>query len=351
MKLMRTIYPLTLAILALASIATGATTVTTPPVGAMTYSFPATISLTSSYISVPLTSAPIYAGAVDSFTSATVTFAGTPLTAGALAQSGSPYFLRFQSGTQAGRSLLVTANTANTVTVDVSNNSDQTTNLDASGFSVAASDQVQIFPGDTLASFFGDNTTGNPLIIVGASAPLSADTVGIYNKNLAKQDAYFFSTSLGYWRSSTSTANKNGLVLYPDASLVLARRAGRAALSFTVLGDVPAVAPKIKTAGSNQVVYACNPYPVDMTLGYLNLSNWTKSNSALQADTIGVYNSSLAKTDAYYQKLDGTWRKSGDAVNDKSSFVFPTGSAIIFLKRGAVSGATSFLSFPLPYSL
>lgn len=347
---MRTISALTSAILAVASLAMADTTVTTDPVGYMTYSFPATTSVTSSYLSVPLTNAPIYSGAVASFTSTTVTFADTPFTAGALAQSGSPYFLRFQSGTQVGRSVLVTANTANSVTVDVTNNSSQTTNLDTSGFSVAAGDLVQIFSGDTLASFFGDNTTGNPLLIVGAAGPLSADTVGIYNKNLAKQDGYYFSTSLGYWRSNASTENKNGVVLYPDATFCLTRRSGRAALSFTVVGDVPAVAPKIKTIGSNQFIYGVNPYPVDMTLGTLNLSNWTKSNSALSADTISFYNSALAKTEAYYQKLDGTWRKVGNTITDQSSFPIPAGSLLGILKRGAVSGSTSFISSALPYT-
>lgn len=347
---MRTVCALTFSIFALASMSMGATTVTTAPVGAMTYSFPATTQLTSSYISVPLTNAPIYSGTFASFTSTTINFAGTPFTAGELAQAGSPYFLRLQSGTQAGRCLLITANTVNSVTVDVTNNSSQTTNLDTSGFSVALGDQVQIFPGDTLASFFGDNTTGNPLILVGAAGALSADTVSIYNKSLAKQDAYFFSTSLGYWRSTTSTENKNGVVLYPDAAFGLTRRAGRAALSFSVVGDVPVVTPKIKTAGSNQAVYGANPYPVDLTLGTLNLVNWTKSNSALSADTISVYNSSQAKMDTYYQKLDGTWRKVGDTITDQSPFVVPAGSLLGFLKRAAVSGSASFISSPLPYN-
>ncbi len=329
-------------------------TATTNPVGAMTYSLAATSSLTNTYISVPLTDSPIFSGAVASFGSTTVTFSGTPFVAGALSQSGSPYFLRFQSGAQAGRTMLITANTADTVTVDVTNNSAQTTNLDASGFSVAANDTVQIFLGDTLASFFGSATDTNGYLtgvaLKGAASVLSADTVSIYNRIMARQDAYFFSTTLGYWRSSASTTNQNNLILYPDTSFAITRRSGRPALSFTVLGDVPVVPPKIKTAGGNLPVYGSNPFPVDMTLGTLNLANWTKSNSVLSADTIAVYNSTLAKMDAYYQKLDGTWRKSGDTSTDQSSFVLPAGSFVGFVKRGSVSGSSSFLSATLPYS-
>ncbi len=351
---MKKLLPLFLAAAAVLTHSAFGQTATTTPVGAMTYTLPATSSLTSNYLSVPLTDSPVFSGAVQSFGATTLTFSGTPFVAGALAQSGAPHFLRFQSGTQAGRTILITANTANTVTVDVTNNSGQATNLDASGFSVAANDAVQIFQGDTLASFFGSSVDANGYLtgvgLKGAAGVLSADTVSIYNRIYAKHDAYFFSTALGYWRSSTSTVNQNGVILYPDTSFGITRRASRPALSFTVLGDVPVVAPKIKTAGNNQAVYGANPFPVDMTLGTLNLSNWTKANSVLSADTLNIYNSTLAKMDTYFQKLDGTWRKSGDANTDKSSFVIPAGSLVGFLKRGTVSGASSFLSSPLPYT-
>jgi uncharacterized protein (TIGR02597 family) len=331
---------------------------TTTPVGAMTYTINATAAVpVSTYISIPLTDSPVYSGAVLSFGNATVTFTGTPFVGGALAQSGSPYFLRLQSGLQAGRTMLITANTADTTTVDVTNNSAQSTNLNVSGnFTVAVGDAVQIFAGDTLASFFGSTanaTTGylNGVALRGAAAPLQADGVSIYNRVTAKQDSYYFNTTLGYWRSGTSAVNANATILYPDASFTILRRASRPALSFTVLGDVPAAAPKIKTAGSNSAVYGGNPYPVDMTLGTLNLVNWTKANTQLSADTLAIYNPITAKTDSYYQKLDGTWRKSGDTTTDKSSMVIPAGSQVGYLKRGAVSGGGSFLSSPLPYSL
>lgn len=251
--------------------------------------------------------------------------------------------------------MLVTANTANTVTVDVTNNSSQATNLDSSGFSVAANDTVQIFAGDTLASFFGSSVDVNSYLtgvaLKGAASALSADAVSIYNRITAKQDGYFFSTTLGYWRTTTSAVNQNGVVLYPDTSFAITRRASRPALSFTVLGDVPVVAPKIKTPGGSQSVYGGNSFPVDVTLGSLSLANWTKANSALSADTISIYNPILAKMDGYYQKLDGTWRKVGDANTDRSSLVIPAGSFLGFLKRASVSGSGSFLSSPLPYSL
>ncbi|MCX6970661.1 MAG: TIGR02597 family protein [Verrucomicrobia bacterium] len=328
---------------------------TTTPVGAMTYTFNATVGLVNTYMSVPLTDTPVFSGPVQSVGNATLTFSGTPFVANALAQAGSPYFLRLQSGAQIGRTMLVTANTGNSTTVDITNNTSQSTSLTSGNFTVAAGDMVQIFAGDTLGSFFGTTanaTTGylNGIALMGNATLARADTVSIYNRVTARQDAYFFSTTLGYWRTGSSTVNANGVILYPDASLGITRRAGRPTISFTVLGDVPAVAPKIKTAGNNQPVYGANPFPVDMTLGTLNLVNWTRNDLLARADTINIFNPLLAKMDTYYQKADGSWRKSGDTITDQSSFSLPAGSAVGFLKRGAVSGSGSFLGAALPYT-
>jgi len=327
---------------------------TTTPVGAMTYTLNATVGVVNTYLSVPLTDSPVYSGAVLSVATARLGFTGTPFVAGALAQSGAPYFLRLQSGLQAGRTLLITANTANTTTLDVTNNTSQATDLTTGNFTVAVGDAVQIFAGDTLGTFFGTtaNATGylSPVALMGNATLARADTVSIYNRMTAKQDTYFFSTALGYWKTGSSAANANGMILYPDASFGITRRSNRPTISFTVLGDVPVAAPKIKTAGNNQPVYGANPFPVDMTLGTLNLVNWTKNDLLARADTINIFNPLLAKMDTYYQKANGTWRKSGDAVTDQSLFPIPAGSGIGFLKRGAVSGSGSFLGATMPYT-
>lgn len=349
---MKKLLPLFLAAAAVLTHSAFGQTATTTPVGAMTYSFPATTQLTGSYISIPLTSPPVYSGVVQSLTATTLTFSGTPFTEGGFSQAGAPYFLRFQTGAQTGRTILVTANTSNTVTLDVTDNSSQTTNLNTSGFAVAPGDAVQVMPGDTLASFFGDNTIENPLVLVGAAGALAADTVSIYSKTTGRFESYFFSTSLQRWRSTTaSTLSKNDTVIYPESSIGIGRRSGRPPLAITVTGDVPTVAGKSKTVGGTQGIYTSSRFPVDMTLSQLNLTNWTKSNSALSADTLSIYNTTSGKWDGYYQKLDGSWRKIGNAVVDESGFVIPAGISIGLLKRGSVSGSTSYISASIPYSL
>lgn len=349
---MKGILPLLFATAALA-ISAHAQNATTTPVGAMTYTFPATTQITSKYISIPLTNSPAFSGAVSSFSTNSITFSGTPFTAGALTQAGSPYFLRFQSGAQAGRCILVTANTSDTVTVDVTDNSAQTTNLNTSGFSVAVDDRVQIIPGDTFASFFGDNTQGNSVWLTGTDGLYTnADTIAVFNKATSKFDVFYFKLSSGFWRPATgASVNVNNRIIYPESCVLITRRANRPLVSITVLGEVPTVAPSTKTTGGAAAVYSSNRYPVDLKLSQLSISGWTKKDLYFQGDNIAVYNTTNSKFDIYYQKLDGSWRRVGDNVSDQSNFVIPAGQGVLITKRGTVSSGTSFLTGALPYSL
>ena len=329
-----------------------AQTAATVPVGVMSYSFPATSQLTSTQISVPLMASPVFAGKTSAVAANSVTLASSAFQAGEFAATGSPHYLRITSGAQSGRMLLILSNTADTITVDVSDNSSQATNLTQANFSVAVGDSAQIVPGDTLATFFGDNSQGNPLAFAGAASALSADTIGIYNRISLKNDIYFYNTNLGRWVLNGSTANVgNTVILHPHSSITITRRSGRPATSIAVLGEVPAIPPLTKTSGGGQVVYSSTRYPVDMTLGSLSFSNWTQSNSALSADTVSIYNPTILKNDVYYKRLDNSWRKVGDAANDQTATVIPAGSAIVLLKRASVANASSFLSSPLPYNL
>jgi len=327
--------------------------VTTVPVGAMTYTFPATTQVTTTYISIPLTNPAVYTLPVASLTANTITFSGTPFPSGGLAQTGSPFFARIATGAQAGRTMLITANTTSTITVDSTDNSSQTTGLDTSGWALAAGDRIEIIVGDTLGSLLGDNTSGNPVVFVGASSSFSADIVGVYNKATTKFDTYFFSTTLGYWRSTaTSTTNVNSLVIYPENSIQVSRKAGRSQTALLLVGDVPALAPFIKVTGSNSTIYSGSRFPVDVTLSQLQLTNWNKSNSMFSADTLSIYNTATTKFDVYYQKIDGTWRLSTNSTTDQSGVVIPATSSIGMTKKGTVSNSTSFVySAALPYTL
>lgn len=329
---------------------TAQTTVTTVPVGIITWSMPAVTQTSSFFFSLPLLNQSEGVYQVASLTTNTITVTGTPWTAGSLAQSGAPYFVRFISGVEKGRMILVTANTTNSLTVDITDNSSQSTPLNTTGFAVVAADTFEVVAGDTLASIFGDNMAGNPVQLVGDALLFKADTVSIYNKATALYDTYYFNTTNGYWRSSTDAFSKNNLVIYPESTIGINRRAGRPALNFVITGKVPDVAPLIKVQGS-KAIYSSTRFPADMTLAQLSLSNWTKSNTLFGADTLSIYNRTTSLNDTYYQKLDGTWRKSGDSVTDQSGYVLGAGTSVILFKRIAVSGAASYVAATMPYAL
>jgi uncharacterized protein (TIGR02597 family) len=339
-------------LLAALSTPTFAQSVATTPVGVMTYTFPATSQITTNYISIPLYNPSIYSGAVSSLNATTINFTGTPFTAGSLAQVGSPFFAKISSGSQAGRTCLIISNTVNSITLDTTDNSSQTTDLNLSGWSLAINDRIEIVPGDTLGSLFGINTTQDPLLFTAGTSTLNSDLVAFYSKAQSRLISYFFSTAQGYWRTSQSTQNQNNLVIYPENAIVIVRRSGRAQTSLTITGVVPDVAPLTKVTGSVATVYVGSRVPVDTTLAALSLTNWTKSNSNLTADIVGIYNSASGRFDSYFQRLDNNeWRRTTSGAQNQSNFVIPAGSGILLVKRSSVTNQNSFISSPLPYTL
>lgn len=326
--------------------------VTTTPVGAVVLSFPSTTQVTTAYISLPLSNPSVFKASASSVGSNTITFTGSLFTAGQLAQAGSPYFARIASGLQTGRTMLITANTSDTITVDTTDNSSQVTPLNDIAWALTAGDRIEIIVGDTLASIFGDNTVSKPLVFQGGGV-LGSDKVGLFNKTNTKYDAYYFNTSLGRWTSTLNSAvNANNLVLYPESVIQIVRGSGRASTSLTLIGDVPAIAPLVKTVGSNTTVHTAYRFPVNTTLGSLNLSVWATGNTLLaQSDRLGIYDPTNGKFDSYYQRTDGTWRLSLDANTDRSTVVIPAGSIVTLNKKASVSGQTSFITMGLPYTL
>lgn len=339
-------------VLAMMPLFSNAQTVTTVPVGAMTYTFPATSQTTTTYISIPLTNPSVYTLPVASFTANTITFSGTPFPAGGLAQAGSPFFARIATGAQAGRIILVTANTTSAITVDTTDNSSQTTGLDTSGWALAAGDRVEIIVGDTLASLFGDNTVSNPLIFAGSTSPFSADSIGLYNKTTGKTDNYYFNTASGYWRLLTANVNSNTVIIRPEVAINITRLFGRSQVLLTVTGDVPYLPHLTKVTGGSTSVFTGSRYPVDMKLSSFSYTGWVKSNSVFSADTVNIYNPVTGKFEVYFQRLDNSlWNKVGSGTTDQSNVTISGGAGYSITKTGAISGGSSFFNKALPYTL
>ena len=330
-------------------------TLNTAPQGVVVVSLPATGvgQNSTTYCSLPFTGTPVYSGTVSAVTANTISVADStaPWTAGGLSTAAQPYFVKFLTGVEEGRIILITSNATNTLTLDTTDNSIQTVALTTTAFAVASGDTFEIVPGETLGTLFGLNTSGAPLVLNGGTIVLTSDTVGIYVPSLARSVAYFFNTTAGFWEQSGLTQSANNTIIYPYSGFTITRRQSEAALSITLMGQVPEVSGLAKSVGSNTIVYGSTGYPVNMTLSQLQLGpNWKTGTSVLTADTIAIYDSALARYDAYYQLPNSTWRKSGDTVDDQSSFVIPAGTEIGILQRSSVSGATSFLQSAIPYT-
>jgi uncharacterized protein (TIGR02597 family) len=304
-------------------------------------------------VSLPLTNTATYTGSVSAVTSNTISVGDSPAPfTTSLATAGSPYFVKFLSGSEMGRVMLIKANTASTLTLDTTDDTIQTVSLTTSGFSVADGDSFEVFPAETLASMFGTNTAQNPLVLNGATSLNSADTISVYNSTLLRFQSFYFNTAAGYWEQGLSTANANNTVLYPYGALTIKRRATNSDTSFVLAGRVTEVPILTKTTGNGSVVFCSTGYATDMTLSQLQYgANWVTGADMTTANTISLWNPTLSRFDTYYQRPDSTWRKELDPVTDVSNTVVAAGSSMAVLERAGVSGASSFLQTPMPYSL
>lgn len=325
------------------------------PAGYMTWSFPATTatSTTTTYLNIPLSDDISFASTVvaGGVTSTTLTIAGAMWANGQLATVATPCFVRITSGLQEGRIAFITANTSNTITVDVSDNSVLNTAFDAPGFAVAPGDRVEVFQGDTLASLFGDGSAQNPLPSnwVGAAMPFQADTISVFNPVTNRFDGYYFNTTRSAWNQSGSSMTFNNALLRPGSCLCVYRRSNRQAVTIILFGHAPVVSPLIKSTGSNSVQYSSTRFPTDMKLSELNLSNWTTGTQST-ADTISIYNSLTQRWDGYYQLTTGQWRSNSNATVDRSNVIIPAGAAVAILRHGVVANQTSYIEVSMPYS-
>jgi len=316
----------------------------TPPVGVIVYTL---ANGTTTSLGVPVLGEAVFSGKVSAVTTNTLSTTDATWTAGQFAQSGAPYFALLLSGGQTGRCFLVTANTASSVTLEIG-----TTNLNGDAtspdFSVAAGDRFEIFPGDTLATLFGDGTVTNPVQLQKGTSAFSADTVQIFNG--VKWVPYFFHLTNNCWVNATATGtNQNNLVLYPDAGLLVARRGPTTTIAIP--GRAPTTSLVTRIAGGTTSSVAVR-FPTDTTLGALNFSGpgtWVASDVALSADRVNLYNG--VKWVAYYKTVTGSiWRQVGGDDSDQGGKVIPAGSSVLIQKQGSAADSASFFSQALPYS-
>jgi len=307
----------------------------------------------TNYLSLPLTNNTTYTSSVTAVTTNTISVGDTPAPFTTnLATSASPYFVKFLSGSEMGRVLLITANTTSSLTLDTTDHvSGSPVLLSTSGFSVQAGDTFEIFPGDTLASVFGAGTTQSPLLLTGATNVTSSDTVSLFTTASAPATTYYFNATAGFWEQYGTKVSANNTIIYPYSAFTITRRNNHPDMTLVLGGRVTSVVADTKVISSG-TVFTSTHYAADIKLSQLQFgSNWVTGSSVTTADTLSVWNAAMGAFDTFYQKPDSTWRKYPDAVTDQSNFSIKAGTVTTIGKREIVAGAATFLQSPLPYSL
>ncbi len=342
-----------LAVLPLAAVAQASAT--TDPVGFVTIT---TLSNSDTIFATPLAQPEVFRGSISTLSSTTLTASGTPgWTPGgfvyAAGSQSNTYYVRFRTGTKAGCFYTVTANTANTLTINLAG--DLLTGA-------AAGDQFAVIPYWTLGTVFPASAVGtafqNSTNAAVRQTEILLPNVNAVGINPAVANTYYFSNL--HWRIFVS--GQSGLVLddtvLPPDSYVIIRNKGFTGV-ITVMGGVvttPQTTPVNSYASNKQDNFIALSYPVPVSLNNSGLftsaassTNIVRSsaNAALRIDEVYVYDNTVPginKPSTTYYYLNGAWRKfvtGGSVVDSGNDIIFQPGSGVIIRRGLDASGPRS----------
>lgn len=302
-------------------------------------------------VAVPFARPPAASGAVQSISTNRVTWQGTPgWQAGqfvyASGTQSQTYYLRIVSGTKEGSFFTITANDANSVTVDLEG--------DTLG-DVTTGDQVTIVPHWTLGTLFpnGSGVNASPTPGSRTTEILFPDFNATGVNTSPKRMFYYYS---GHWYEvgKGMAAPLDDEILYPDFHFIVRQNTASGSELIcpgqVVTGKV-LVWLGVNASGPRDNFLAL-PRPVDGTLG----SSGLIASGAFQpsptpgnrTDTLLVFDNGLVgknkSPSAIYYYWNNAWRKvgSGTAVFD-SAPVFKASAGFI-LRKAAAGAATPWIN-------
>lgn len=334
------------AIFMVSSVGFSQTTVTTQPVGFVTGTCKAG---SDTIVSVPLSLAPEYVGAI----SGTATVTGT---LASVTASGSPswtnnyfgyfYYIKFSSGALNGKTFTITANDAQTLTFYTEGDTVAGT---------ADGDQFSVVKYWTLGTLF---PPGNQNTIIPTTNLSTKTTLGLPNTsgtgtNLAPNPWYLIygSGTNGVWKEVISGSNSTNVILYPDTYFIIRHSSKVTAdTTYTFSGQVNTdrVVTPLATGKSFQDTYLALQRPVGVKLSELGLSatnGFVPSTSKSIKDKLLVYDNSIAGINKPPQQTfiltGGNWVEitSGSNVNN---YVIQPSLGLIIRKTGTSGGAPVF---------
>ena len=280
---------------------------------------------------------------------------------------GGPHLLRIIDSESPffGRVFLIQSNTATTLNLDFSLVANGETANASYFLNDDASDNngtlVEVVPAATLGRVFGQKLSNLPTNWTKASNFMdrnSADWVYIWDPSLAGYGTFYFMQGTSSWKDgwkgiSSRRDSMNNFVIYPDESIIIAKRTS-GAVQFNIDTVVSSNDQRVYLPAEDDQMLCNNPYGIDLYLAELIPSTSISSNSSSKFRS----GSSATDTDAdYVTILSGAqwqkfWYKENE--NDAITALMVAGtragtagsnglqSSDLFIGSGSVSGLTSW---------
>ncbi|MEA3212709.1 MAG: hypothetical protein QOE70_5766 [Chthoniobacter sp.] len=255
------------------------------------------------------------------------------------------HYLRFVTGTAAGRTFAIAGNTANTATVVLPST------VTSLGTAVQAGDGFEILPVNTLKGVFG--ATAATVKFAQNAVQDLADIVYVWNQT--SWIAYWFDGSRWIGQFDEFSDSGNTPIFNDEAVWVSRRSTGT--IAYVLTGTVPSVSTVAlevpgTTTADRRFTLLSNPFPTSTTLGNLkleSLGNWQKNAVSDLADIAYLWNG--AAWIAYWH--NGTqWVSQYDEFSDAAGTAIPLGSGVWVARRSASgAGGSTYTSVARPYSL
>lgn len=308
--------PLTYALLAAAAACglASAETAYTTPVGYVGLGNTAGVAVpanTDMTIAIPLDRPAVYAGATASTAGSTLTISGTPgFTVGQF--TATPHILKIESGAGSGVIALITANTADSVTVAFQNSD--------SFAGVVATDLISIRPAWTIGSLFAGNVLPDNIEF----SLWEGSTVG--TDNAPDKIYYYFG---GDWYDSADDSDGNSIVLYPNEGFRLRNTTGTGIATLTVTGEVPKANSRIfiKGGASAQDTRISFFSSVDEPIATSGLG--AADNDQLLSYSLTATGTDNAPSEIFY-KFGSSWYDSADDSDVTATLKLKAGVGYVY---------------------
>lgn len=300
-------------------------------------------------VSIPVERKPAFIGPIASVAGNVITVQGTPAWTSnqfvfAAGTQNETYYAVFLTGNRKGRWFLISANAANTLTLQLGSG-------DLAG--VVSGDRIKILPAWTFNAAFpggqGAIASSGPanrqtevLLTDGANPGVNLSTVATY---------YFFSSA---WRKLGGSADVGNDTLPPHAHFIIRNR--DTATSPVFVGSLPSdfqalpLRMRAGTATQDNPVSVLRPTPISLNDSGLVESGAFRASSgpANRLDELLVFDNNAAQLNKSnsrtYYYFSNAWRRLGSSADAGADIIFEPGTGVI-IRKGGNGGAADSVVF------